>query len=132
MVRFNADVDDELARCLRHALVDDGITFAEWLRRQINAYLTAYQPNGKRRGIMSQESLDEARKRPVGVGRRRSILTQEEADQAVQKAKGRELSSRESSFEESLAPGRRRIVMSQADAALEVKKPRGRKRKEEK
>jgi hypothetical protein len=37
MVRLNADVDDELAKGLHYTLVDDGITFAEWLRHFIGA-----------------------------------------------------------------------------------------------
>ena len=39
MVRLNADVDDNLVKRLRHVLVDEGLTFSEWLRRQIDAYL---------------------------------------------------------------------------------------------
>lgn len=49
MVRFNADVDNEVAKRLRHVLVDEGITFAEWLRRQIAAYLEEKEPRRKPR-----------------------------------------------------------------------------------
>lgn len=38
-VRFNADVDLETAKRLKHILVEEEITFAEWLRRQIDEYL---------------------------------------------------------------------------------------------
>lgn len=49
MARLNAEVDEETRRKLYHALLDDGISFAEWLRRQIDAYLEKKQPKGKRR-----------------------------------------------------------------------------------
>jgi len=39
MPRLNAEVDEETRRALYHALLDDGLTFAEWMRRQIDAYL---------------------------------------------------------------------------------------------
>jgi hypothetical protein len=39
MARLNAEVDEETRRALYHALLDDGLTFAEWMRRQIDAYL---------------------------------------------------------------------------------------------
>jgi len=39
MPRLNAEVDEETRRKLYHALLDDGLTFAEWMRRQIDAYL---------------------------------------------------------------------------------------------
>lgn len=39
-IRLNADVDAELVRPLQHLLVDEGITFAEWLRQQIRRDLT--------------------------------------------------------------------------------------------
>jgi len=48
-VRFNADVDVETAKRLRHILVDEEITFSDWLRRQIDAYLKEKEPKGKRR-----------------------------------------------------------------------------------
>ena len=38
-----------LKGCLtRYALVDEDISFAEWLRRQIDAYLAAKEPKAKR------------------------------------------------------------------------------------
>jgi hypothetical protein len=39
MARLNAEVDETTRRELYHALLDDGLTFAEWMRRQIDAYL---------------------------------------------------------------------------------------------
>jgi hypothetical protein len=42
-------VDEETRRKLYHALLDDGISFTEWLRRQIDAYLAEKEPRGKRR-----------------------------------------------------------------------------------
>ncbi len=48
MIRLNADVDEELVKRLRHALVDEGITFAEWLRRQIDTYLAGNELRKKR------------------------------------------------------------------------------------
>ena len=49
MARLNADVPDELRKRLLHALVDEDISFAEWLRRQIEAYLAEKKPKGKHR-----------------------------------------------------------------------------------
>jgi hypothetical protein len=34
---------------LYHVLLDEGITFSEWLRRQIDAYLQEKEPKGKKR-----------------------------------------------------------------------------------
>jgi hypothetical protein len=48
MARLNADVPDELRKRLLHALVDEDISFAEWLRRQIEAYLAEMKTKGKR------------------------------------------------------------------------------------
>ena len=50
MVRLNAEVDEERRRRLYHALLDDGLSFAEWLRRQIDQYLAEKEPKGKRKG----------------------------------------------------------------------------------
>jgi hypothetical protein len=47
--RLNAEVDEATRRKLYHALLDEGISFAEWLRRQIDAYLAEKEPKGKRR-----------------------------------------------------------------------------------
>ena len=49
MVRLNAEVDEDRRRRLYHALLDDGLSFAEWLRRQIDQYLAEKEPKGKRR-----------------------------------------------------------------------------------
>ena len=49
MARLNADVSDELRKRLLHALVDEDISFAEWLRRQIDQYLVEKEPKGKKR-----------------------------------------------------------------------------------
>lgn len=46
-VRLNADVDAEAARRLRHVLLEERITFAEWLRRQIVEYVEKKGPKGK-------------------------------------------------------------------------------------
>jgi len=35
MPRLNEEVDEETHRALYHALLDDGLTFAEWMRRHI-------------------------------------------------------------------------------------------------
>ena len=37
--RLNANVEEGLAKRLKHFLVDEGISFSEWLRRQIDQYL---------------------------------------------------------------------------------------------
>jgi hypothetical protein len=47
MIRLNADVEDETVKRLRHVLVDEGITFTDWLRRQIDAYLKEKEPKRK-------------------------------------------------------------------------------------
>ena len=44
MARLNAEVDEATRRKLYHALLDEGISFAEWLRRQIDAYLAEKGP----------------------------------------------------------------------------------------
>ena len=49
MARLNAEVDEETRRKLYHALLDEGISFSEWLRRQIDAYLKEKETKGKRR-----------------------------------------------------------------------------------
>jgi hypothetical protein len=50
LIRLNANIDKEQARRLKHALVDEGLSFSEWLRRQIDAYLEEKEPKGKRKG----------------------------------------------------------------------------------
>lgn len=47
MPRLNAEVDEETRRKLYHALLDEGITFTEWLKRQIDAYLAEKEPRKK-------------------------------------------------------------------------------------
>jgi len=52
--RINAVIDEERKLRLFHALLDDGISFTEWLRRQIDSYLAERGPKGKprkRRGM---------------------------------------------------------------------------------
>jgi hypothetical protein len=49
MVRLNADVDVETYKRLKHTLVEDRLTFATWLREQIDAYVAKKEPKGKRR-----------------------------------------------------------------------------------
>lgn len=48
-VRINAVIDEERKLRLFHALLDDGISFTEWLRRQIDAYLAEKEPKGKKK-----------------------------------------------------------------------------------
>jgi hypothetical protein len=50
LIRLNADIDREQGKRLRHALVDEGLSFSERLRRQIDAYLEEREPKGKRKG----------------------------------------------------------------------------------
>ena len=47
MVRLNAEVDEERRRRLYHVLLDEDLSFTEWLRRQIDAYLVEKEPKGK-------------------------------------------------------------------------------------
>jgi len=49
LIRLNANVDREQAKQLKHALIDEGLSFSEWLRRQIDAYLVKKEPKPKRR-----------------------------------------------------------------------------------
>ena len=49
-IRVNAMIDEEKQRQLYHLLVDERITFSEWLRRQIDAYIEAKDPKGKKKG----------------------------------------------------------------------------------
>jgi hypothetical protein len=50
MIRVNAMIEEEKQRQLYHLLVDERITFSEWLRRQIDAYIEEKKPKGKRKG----------------------------------------------------------------------------------
>ena len=49
-VKLIALVDEEQRKRLYHILLDEGVSFAEWLRRQIDAYTKAKEPKGKRKG----------------------------------------------------------------------------------
>ena len=49
MARLNAEVDEERRRRLYHTLLDDDLSFTEWLRRQIDSFLAEKETNGKRR-----------------------------------------------------------------------------------
>jgi hypothetical protein len=49
LVRLNAEVDEERRLRLYHALLDDRLSFTEWLRRQIDAYLAEKEPKGKKK-----------------------------------------------------------------------------------
>ncbi len=51
LIRLNANVDKEQAKALKHRLVDEGITFSEWLRRQIDAYLAEKESKPRPKGI---------------------------------------------------------------------------------
>ena len=48
-IRLNANVEEEQAKRLKHALVDEGISFSEWLRGQIDQYLAEREPKGKKK-----------------------------------------------------------------------------------
>ena len=48
VVRLNAEVDEERRRRLYHVLLDDGLSFTEWLRKQIDAYLASKETKGKK------------------------------------------------------------------------------------
>jgi hypothetical protein len=39
MPRLNAEVDEVTRRALYHALLDDDLSFSDWIRRQIDAYI---------------------------------------------------------------------------------------------
>ena len=49
MIRVNAMIDEEKQRRLYHLLVDERITFSEWLRRQIDQYIGEKEPKGKKK-----------------------------------------------------------------------------------
>lgn len=48
-VKVIALVDEEKRRALYHRLLDENLSFGEWLRRQIDAYLATKEPKGKGR-----------------------------------------------------------------------------------
>ena len=49
LIRLNANVEEEQAKRLKHALVDEGISFSEWLRRQIDQSLAEKEPKRKKK-----------------------------------------------------------------------------------
>jgi hypothetical protein len=48
-VKVIALVDEEQRRALYHCLLDEDLSFAEWLRRQIDQYLAEKEQKVKRR-----------------------------------------------------------------------------------
>jgi len=49
--KLNALIDDERVKKLYHALIDDDLSFTEWLRRQIDNYLEKRgQETNRRKG----------------------------------------------------------------------------------
>lgn len=49
-IRLNANVEEDQAKRLKHALVDEDVSFSEWLRRQIDQYLSEKEPKRKKKG----------------------------------------------------------------------------------
>ena len=49
MVRVNVLIGKEQRRKLFHVLLDEGISFSEWTRQHIDAYLKENEPKGKQR-----------------------------------------------------------------------------------
>jgi hypothetical protein len=47
--RVNAFLDPDLKKRLYRVLLEEDLTFSDWLRRQIDAYLAEKEPKGKRR-----------------------------------------------------------------------------------
>jgi hypothetical protein len=53
MVKVIASIDEDQKRRLYHVLLDEGITFSDWLRRQIDDYLKEKEkPINSRKGEM--------------------------------------------------------------------------------
>ena len=48
-VKVIALIDEEQRRAIYHRLLDENLSFAEWLRLSIDAYLAEKKPKGKRR-----------------------------------------------------------------------------------
>lgn len=48
-IRVNAVLDPVLKKRLYRVLLEEDLTFSDWLRRQINVYLQKKEPKGKRR-----------------------------------------------------------------------------------
>ena len=57
VIRLNADVDVETFKRLRHALVEDRVTFAKWLRKSIDAYLKEKAPRKRRSTLASKRNV---------------------------------------------------------------------------
>lgn len=49
-IRLNANVEEDQAKRLKHALVDEDVSFSEWLRGQIDRYLSEKEPKRKKKG----------------------------------------------------------------------------------
>jgi len=49
-IRVNAVLDPIIKKRLYRVLLEDDLTFSEWLRRQINDYLADKEPKGKSKG----------------------------------------------------------------------------------
>jgi hypothetical protein len=47
-IRVNAVIDPHLKKRLYRVLLEEDLTFSDWLRRQIGAYLVEKEPKGKR------------------------------------------------------------------------------------
>ena len=47
--RVLADIEPELRKRLFRVLLEEDLTFTDWLRRQIDAYLAEKEPKPKRR-----------------------------------------------------------------------------------
>lgn len=48
-IRVNAILDPVLKKRLYRVLLEEDLTFSEWLRRQINVYLQKKEPKGKKK-----------------------------------------------------------------------------------
>ena len=48
--RLLADLEPELKKRLFRILLEEDLTFTDWLREQVNAYLAEKEPKGKRKG----------------------------------------------------------------------------------
>ena len=48
-IRVNAVLDPNLKKRLYHVLLEEDLSFSDWLRRQIDAYLAEKEPKGKKK-----------------------------------------------------------------------------------
>lgn len=48
-VKVIAEIDEIQKKRLYHILLDQDVSFAEWLRKQIDAYLAGQEPKGKKK-----------------------------------------------------------------------------------